>query len=78
MRKHMAKVTLVFTVLTVIVIGLYDAFALATGGYEATISCLLYTYSKQQPVIPFVFGFFAGHLFFPNKEARGDHKPEVK
>lgn len=72
MRATMKKITMVFTVLTVIAIALYDTFALATGGYEATISCLLYTYSKQQPIIPFVFGVFAGHLFFPNKEARGD------
>jgi zinc transporter ZupT len=73
-KETMKKATLIFTVLTVIVIALYDVFALATGGYEATISCLIYTYSKQQPIIPFVFGVFAGHLFFPNKEARGEHK----
>lgn len=47
-----------------ILLGIYDLVLLASEGSQATISAQLYTVSKKYPVIPFLFGFLMGHLFF--------------
>lgn len=39
---------------------------LAMHGEETTISWRLGKLSQKWPVIPFLLGFLAGHLFFPN------------
>lgn len=56
----------VFGALLVILFS-YDIWTLSMRGYETTISWTLYKWSQGWPIIPFTFGVFAGHLFFPNK-----------
>lgn len=59
----------VFCGLLVLLFG-FDIWTLGVRGYETTISWTLYEWAKGWPAIPFAFGFFAGHLFFPNRAGR--------
>lgn len=63
------KVTITVWILAVLVaaIALLDVGLIATRGYEATISWTLHAWSKELPVIPFIFGFVGGHLFWAIK-----------
>ncbi len=60
--------TILFIVAIVAMVTLYDVWAVAHG-YEKTISSTLFAASRDWPAIPFMFGFLAGHLFFPNRAA---------
>ena len=51
----------------VFAIFVYDLVILLTKGSEATISAWIWQMSKTWPIIPFLFGLIAGHLFFPVK-----------
>lgn len=42
----------------------YDVVAVLIGGTKWTISFNIYAASKQYPIIPFVAGVVAGHLFW--------------
>lgn len=61
------KLTAAFAVAIVVIIATYDVWTLAFRGYDTTLSWSLYMWSHDWPIIPFVFGVFAGHLFFPNR-----------
>ena len=63
----MKKVTGFFIVGGIIVIAIYDIYALISGGQSATISSILFNDSKVAPMIPLAFGVLIGHIFWPNK-----------
>lgn len=71
------KPTVFFIVFVTALIVVYDVWAL-TRGYEWTISSTLLEASKRWPVIPFLLGLLAGHLFFPNRAAGAIPDPEDK
>lgn len=55
--------------LTALLIGLvvifgYDAYAMIRYGLDKTISWVIWTNSKEAPIIPFVAGLICGHLFW--------------
>jgi len=47
-----------------VVIVVIDSFLALRYGAPATISDVLIKWSRDYPIIPFIFGFFMGHLFF--------------
>ncbi len=57
--------TIAFILAMVAVITAYDVWAV-THDYGWTISSTLLMAAHDWPIIPFVFGVLAGHLFFPN------------
>jgi len=67
-EKHVEKIykpTVIFILLVVAAITIFDIWCAATNT-DRTISWVLYTAAHRWPVIPMIFGFFGGHLFFPN------------
>jgi len=50
-------------VITVVVLLLYDCYAVYTGGIQNTISYQVTVLSDKFPFIPFALGFLAGHFF---------------
>lgn len=66
-----ASYTKAFVVVTILLIGVYDAVALFAWGTDATISRVIgVEASFASPLIPFAFGFLMGHLFWhqPRKQ----------
>lgn len=63
--------TLTIIILLAVTSGLiiYDAVAFLHVGNEATISRVLLGAAHDWPLIPFLFGFLMGHLFWPQKGA---------
>lgn len=59
-----------FIVAFAAVLGIYDTWTLAANGYDTTVSWVLYSKSKQWPVIPFSIGFLMGHVFMPNRAVK--------
>ena len=51
----------------VIALGIYDLWAVSFGGMGSTVSHFLQVTGFQAPVVVFVFGYIAGHIwgFFP-------------
>lgn len=47
----------------VIALGIYDLYAVSTGGVESTISRYMQQIGLDAPVIVFVIGFICGHIF---------------
>lgn len=65
------KTTWVIAVCAAVLIG-WDIYA-ALSPVEPTISALSLHFSQRHPVIPFLFGVIAGHLFWPQEvKARGN------
>lgn len=87
MKKITQMVTLAI-VLAVVIILIYDAYAISQGGTEASISSLIITLSYRQPLVPALVGWFIGllmgHLFWRMKgnddtrELKLDEKHEQK
>ncbi len=46
-------------------VGAIDLCLLATRGPEATFSAAILAGSRAYPIVPFLAGVLAGHLFFP-------------
>jgi len=63
----MKKVTGLFIVFGIIVIAIYDIYALTVGGQPSTISSIIFNQSKVDPMIPLAFGVLIGHVFWSNK-----------
>jgi hypothetical protein len=59
------KTTLFITIASILVLGIYDFFAVFVGGTESSISHLVITASKDWPIIPFLVGGLMGHFYFP-------------
>lgn len=58
--------TEVFIIVVALMIAAYDVFAVIKWGVEGTISRELYQAAQRWPIIPFVLGMLAGHLFWLN------------
>lgn len=54
-----AKVVLI----AIIFLGVYDLYAVSTGGVASTISWYIQCSGFDAPMIVFTFGFIAGHFF---------------
>lgn len=67
-----ATLTVWIIVAFVAAITAVDVWLIATRGYKATISWTLKTWGQKFSVIPFLFGFLAGHLFFENDPPKED------
>lgn len=65
MKLNRLTITVLCAVLAVL-FG-FDIWTLAVRGYDTTVSWQLWIWSHDWPIIPFTFGVFAGHLFFPNR-----------
>lgn len=46
------------------IIAIWDTYAMWKHGLEKTLTALLIKGSKKNPIIPFLFGLFCGHLFW--------------
>lgn len=57
--------TQVVVVVGLALFGVYDAYIISSQGYEASISTVILEWSHKAPIIPFVAGILAGHLFWP-------------
>lgn len=57
------KITVWFIFVFVVLALGYDVIAFTRGGLDSTISWILYSQSKNYPMIPFGLGLLMGHLF---------------
>ena len=65
----MFRPTIIVLAIAATVLAAYDIWA-ASHAYEWTLSSNLLELAQKWPVIPFVLGFLAGHVFFPNRAAK--------
>lgn len=56
------------------VVAIYDFVALASGGSQATISYVIWVYSKQYPIVAGLVGVLFGHLLWQYLPVRGQSK----
>lgn len=61
---NIKKVTSLVIILTIILLGLFDAFAIYQGGTAASISHTIVEWSYNYPAFTFAFGFLCGHFFW--------------
>lgn len=54
----------ILLLLVIILIYCWDAYAMASGQPNESVSALLQKWSSSQPVLPFAVGFLLGHLFW--------------
>lgn len=45
-------------------LGAYDVLARVKGGQNATVTICTFEWSQICPVLPFIAGFIAGHIFW--------------
>lgn len=50
--------------LTIAIVAIWDGYAQATGQEHMTITEIIYLWSRKWPLLPFVAGMVAGHLFW--------------
>jgi Flp pilus assembly protein protease CpaA len=62
------NITLVFIVVTVITVAVFDVWVMLKKGKSESVSAHLIRASHKYPSIPFIFGFIAGHLFWRMRE----------
>lgn len=56
--------TKIFTLVIFVIIAVYDVYAMIVGGTENSISHLIITASYKYPILPFLMGLLAGHLWW--------------
>jgi hypothetical protein len=61
----MKKITSLVILAIIVIIAIYDVFAIAKGGTEASISHTLQVWAYKYPAMTFSIGFVMGHLFWP-------------
>jgi len=66
----MRKKTAIFIVMTLLLIGVWDVYAILGGGKEASISHTLIEWSYEYPSFTFLIGFAMGHLFWRMRETK--------
>lgn len=63
-----------FVVLSVLIVGGYDVYAIIQGGTEASISFMVYQWSYKYPIFTFACGFFpgvlVGHFFWRIRDTK--------
>lgn len=57
-------ITMIFSIVTLIIVLAYDGYAVFVGGTEASISSLIINFSYKMPMFTFLCGFTCGHLFW--------------
>ena len=70
----MKKMTVLFVMIIIVAIAVYDAIAITKGGTEASISHLLITWSYEFPAFTFAMGFTMGHLFWKIRDVKKEKK----
>lgn len=61
-------VTRMAILMAVIFLLIYDFFAVYRFGFEGTISTVVYSMSKEYPVVSFMTGLVCGHLFWGQEQ----------
>ena len=61
------KITVILLLTLVVGLIFFDFWAVGQGGFEATISRVIYDTAREWPILPFLGGFLCGHLFWPQK-----------
>lgn len=56
--------TAIVLIVSVILLLLYDLFAVIKWGGDFTISWQIWTFSKLYPIIPFLMGVVIGHMLW--------------
>ena len=70
----MKKITRIFVLLTLVIVGVFDVFAIVKGGTEASISHLIFIWSYKYPAFTFLTGFCTGHLFWRMRDTEDSRK----
>jgi hypothetical protein len=68
------KLTVLFIVLTVLVIAGWDVYAIMTGGVESSISHTMIEWSYKYPIFTFMMGIICGHLFWRMSDTKTTEK----
>lgn len=71
MKKNM---TMIFTIVMIVIVAVYDVYAMIIGGTENSISHMLITKSYDYPIIPFLIGVLTGHLVWRMKDTKETKK----
>lgn len=59
------RLTQCLLLLLVVGVVLYDVVAIWRGGWDASVSAVVFTLSCKYPIVPFLAGLLCGHLFWP-------------
>ena len=70
----MKKLTSLFIGLIIVMIAIYDVFAIMKGGTEESISYVIILWSYEYPAFTFCMGFTMGHLFWRVRNVKGTDK----
>lgn len=65
------KITISVLAATIAILIGYDIWAVIHGGTHGTISWVVWQYSHDYPVIPFLVGGLCGHFFFSQGSTNG-------
>jgi len=60
----MIVITKIFICFIVAMVAIFDIFMMINSGNNVTISSIICEYAANYPIIPFIFGLIAGHLFW--------------
>ena len=66
-------ITKLFIAVIIVLIAVYDVYAIIVGGTQASVSHTIITWSYDFPAFTFLMGFVMGHLFWkirPVKEIK--------
>lgn len=58
----MKKITAYVIILLILVVAIYDGYAIYKGGTEASISHVILIWTYKYPPVTFVLGYLMGHL----------------
>lgn len=72
------KATLIFVILVIVAIVVYDVWAITHGGTEGTVSYLLHDWAYEYPIFTFSMGVVMGHLFWQMRKTRHTKKLEKR
>lgn len=66
----MRKNTSIFIIVILLLIGIWDVYAILNGGKESSVSHVLIEWSYEYPSFTFLIGFAMGHLFWRMRETK--------
>lgn len=61
--KKLTQIVMLMIIALIVIVLVYDAFAISQGGTEASISSAIIKLSYKQPLVPLLIGWFVGLLF---------------
>ena len=70
--KKVTKMTYIFVLITIVVVTVYDVYAMLAGGTESSISWIMIDWAYRYPLFPLITGIIMGHLFW--RMPGGDNK----